>query len=78
MVGTRGIVVAAAGGLREGVVGVIYLLEFLGAGGAFGGVGGDAVGVGFQCLSGVRMGMSGGVHGRVQEVGNRCCLEGAG
>lgn len=42
-----GVVVAAAGGVREGEVGVVYLLEFFGAGGAFGGVGGDAVGVGF-------------------------------
>lgn len=48
-----GVVVPAAGCVREGVVGVVYLLEFLGAGGAFGGVGGDAVGVRFECCSGL-------------------------
>lgn len=52
MVGARGVVVAAARGVAERVVGVVYLLEFFGAGGAFGGVGGDAVGVGFERLSG--------------------------
>lgn len=35
----------AAGRVREGVVGVVYLLELLGAGAALGGVRGDAVGV---------------------------------
>ena len=51
MVDSGGVVVAAAGRVGEGVVGVVYALEFLGAGGAFGGVGGDAVRVGFQGLS---------------------------
>ena len=47
MVRACGVVVAPARGVRKGVVGVIYLLEFLGACGALGGVGGDAVGMGF-------------------------------
>ena len=47
MVSARGVVVAAAGGVGEREVGVVDLLEFLGAGRAFGGVGGDAVGMGF-------------------------------
>ena len=51
LVGARGVVVAAARGVGEGVVGVVYLLEFLGARGALRGVGGDAVRVGFQGLS---------------------------
>jgi hypothetical protein len=42
-----GVVVSAAGGLREGVVGVVYELEFAGSFGTLWGVGGDAVGVGF-------------------------------
>jgi hypothetical protein len=41
------VVVSATGGLREGVVGVVYDLEFAGSFGAFWRVGGDAVGVGF-------------------------------
>ena len=45
MVGASRVVVAPARAVREGVVGVVYLLEFLGAGRAFRGVGGDAVGV---------------------------------
>lgn len=46
MEGVAGYVVfAAAGCVRQGVVGVVDLLEFLGAGWAFGGVGGNAVGV---------------------------------
>ena len=43
MVGSRGVVVAATGGVGEGVVGVIYELEFAGSFGAFWGVGRDAV-----------------------------------
>lgn len=41
------VVVSAASGVGEGVVGVVDLLEALCAGGAFGGVGGNAVGVVF-------------------------------
>lgn len=52
LVGARGVVVAAAGGVREGVVGVVYLLEALCVDGALGAVGGDAVGVVFEGLSG--------------------------
>jgi hypothetical protein len=47
VVDSCGVVVSAAGGLREGVVGVVYELEFAGSFGAFWGVGGDAVGVCF-------------------------------
>lgn len=47
MIGASGIVVAAAGRVRECVVGIVYLLEFLGTGRAFGGVGGYTIGVGF-------------------------------
>ena len=47
MVDACGVVVSAAGGLGEGVVGVVYELEFAGSFGAFWRVGGDAVGVGF-------------------------------
>lgn len=53
MEGVAGYVVfAAAGCVRQGVVGVVDLLEFLGAGWAFGGVGGNAVGVVAEGLSG--------------------------
>jgi hypothetical protein len=51
VIGARGVVVAAATWVGEGVVGVVYLLESLGAGGALGGIGGDAVGVVFECGS---------------------------
>ena len=51
MVGACGVVVAPARGIGEGVVGVIYLLKFLGASWALRGVGGDAVGMGFESLS---------------------------
>ena len=47
MVGAGRVVVASARAVGEGVVGVVYMLEFLCAGGAFWGVGGDAVGVRF-------------------------------
>jgi hypothetical protein len=47
-----GVVVAAAGGVGERIIGVVYLLEFAGALGAFGGVGGYAVGVGAEGRSG--------------------------
>lgn len=59
MVGPRGVVVAAAGGVRQRVVGVVYLLEALCAEGALGAVGGDAVGVVFEGLSvgGERLGL---------------------
>jgi hypothetical protein len=33
-----GVIVAATGGVREGVVCIVYCLKFLCAGGAFGGV----------------------------------------
>ena len=45
MVGSCGVVVATTGRVREGEVGIIDLLEFLGPGGAFWGIGGDTVGV---------------------------------
>ena len=44
------IVVAASCGVPECVVGIIYYLEFLGAFGAFWGLGGDAVGGVFVML----------------------------
>lgn len=44
----RYVVVSAPRGVREGVVGVVYLLEFLGAGAAFRAVGGDAIRVVFE------------------------------
>lgn len=47
-----GVVVASAAGVREGVVGIVDLLEFLGAGWAGGVVVGYAVGVVFQGCSG--------------------------
>ena len=40
------VIVGASRGVGEGVVGVVDPLEFLGAGGALGGVGRDAGGVG--------------------------------
>lgn len=46
------VVVAAAGGVGEGVVGVVDELEAACAGVAVGAVGGDAVRVGFQCRPG--------------------------
>lgn len=46
--GARGVVLAPPAGVGERVVGVVYGLELLCAGGALGGVGGDAVGVGFE------------------------------
>jgi hypothetical protein len=52
-VGAGRVVVAAAGGVAEGIVGIIYLLEFLGSGKAFRRVGGDAVGVVFECCSAI-------------------------
>lgn len=48
-----GVVFAAPGLVREGVVGVVDYLELAGAGGALGGVLGDAVGVGFEGGSGM-------------------------
>lgn len=44
----REVVFSPPGGVGEGVVGVVYELEFAGARGAVGGVGGDAVGVRFE------------------------------
>lgn len=49
--GAGGVVVSAAGGVGEGVVGVVYLLEALGASGAFRGVGGNTVRVVFEGCS---------------------------
>jgi hypothetical protein len=46
MIYTRCVVIAAPGGVAEGVVGIVDLLEFLGACLALGGIRGDAVGVG--------------------------------
>lgn len=46
--GAREVVFASSGGVGEGVVCVVDELEFAGAGGALGGVGGDAVGVCFE------------------------------
>ena len=46
-VAAGGVVVAATGGVGEGVVCVVHLLELLGSSGAFGGVRGDAVRVVF-------------------------------
>lgn len=43
-----GVVGPSPGGVRERVVGVVDELEFVGAGGAVGGGGGEAVRVGFQ------------------------------
>ena len=60
LVGARAVVVAAARGVRERVVGVVYLLEALCAGGAFGAVCGDAVGVVLEGLSGRRVRACGG------------------
>lgn len=45
------VVVAAARGFGEGVVGVVYLLELLGAGLALGAIGWDAIGVVAEGLS---------------------------
>lgn len=50
-VGTCGVVVASAAGIREGVVGIVDLLEFLRAGWAGGVVVGYAVGVVLQGCS---------------------------
>ncbi len=48
MVDARRVVVAATGGVRESVVGVVYELEFAGAFTSFGRVRGDAVRMGFE------------------------------
>ena len=48
-----GVVLASPGWVGEGVVGVVDYLELAGADGAFFGVLGDAVGVGFESCSGV-------------------------
>jgi len=48
-----GVVLAAPGGIRQGVVGVVDYLELARAGGALGGVLGDAVWVGFEGGSGM-------------------------
>jgi hypothetical protein len=50
-IGAGSIVVAAASGVAECIVGVVYLLEFLGSRNALGGVGRDAVGVVLQGCS---------------------------
>jgi hypothetical protein len=44
-----GVVVAAACGVGEGEIGVVYELEFASSFAAFWGFGGDAVWVGFEC-----------------------------
>lgn len=53
MVYTCGVVVLAASGVGEGIVGVVYELEFTGAFLSFGGAFWNAVGVSFECCSGV-------------------------
>ena len=58
--GARGVVVAPAAGVREGVVGVVYGLELARALRAFGRVDGDAIWVVFQGGSGA--GLLGFVH----------------
>jgi len=47
-VGTGGVVVSATDGITEDIVGVVYLLELLCAGGASRVIVGDSVGVGFE------------------------------
>lgn len=51
MVDSGGVVVPATAWVGECVVGIIYLLELVGAFCAFGGVGGYAVGVGTEGCS---------------------------
>ena len=51
MIGARGVVIASAGGVRKCVVCIVNLLEYFGAGRAFGGIRGDAVRVRFEGLS---------------------------
>ena len=51
MVGARGVVVTLAGWVGESVVCVVYLLECLGSGRTFWGIGGNTIGVRFQGLS---------------------------
>jgi hypothetical protein len=51
VVASCSVVVSSSGRVRESVVGVINLLEFSGAGCAFGRVGGNTIGVVLQCLS---------------------------
>jgi hypothetical protein len=48
---SSGVVVAAACGVGEGEIGVVYELEFASSFAAFWGFGGDAVRVGFECCS---------------------------
>jgi len=52
MIDACGVVVFAARGVGECIVGVVYDLEFAGSLGTFWRVGGDAVGVGFESCSG--------------------------
>lgn len=66
------VVVTPAGRVRQCVIGVVYSLEFLRACGALGGVGGNAVRVGFKGLpgGGVLSEKVGGEHG---EGGGTSC-----
>jgi len=67
VVGSCGVVVTSTGGVGEGVVGVIYMLEFTGSFGAFWGIGGDAVRVGSECLSREALAAAfGGAEGRIR------------
>jgi len=51
MIDACGIIIFAARGVGECVVSVVYDLEFAGSLGTFWRVGGDAVGVSFECRS---------------------------
>lgn len=51
LVGAGGVIVAASGGVAQGVVGVVYLLEFLGSGYTGGVIVRDTVGVGLEGCS---------------------------
>lgn len=52
MIGARRVIVATTGCVAEGEVSVVYKLKFASSFCAFWGVGGDAVGVGFERCSG--------------------------
>lgn len=58
MVGAGGIVFAAAFGVGEGVVGIVYLLEFAGAFSTFRVISGNTIGVGFEGGAGKSVNMS--------------------
>lgn len=62
MEGAGAIIVAPPCWVRERVVGVVYQLESLGAGGPLGGVSGDAIRVVLECGSGGILGFHSGVR----------------